>query len=148
MWINMLTIKCTILHCNIIWGSGLEIGGDYTHYTSNNNQRLYANYQDGNQSSFSMVGGQKIDRYSIYADRKQSLPKGWNLGYGVSYRFAKDIDFQTYDKVTGNIQTQNTYSNLREQTTSFYVSLSKKLYNRYVFIRFRYGRILYDWQLS
>ena len=72
-----------------------------------------------------MVGGQKIDRYSIYADRKQSLPKRWNLGYGVSYRFAKDIDFQTYDKVTGNIQTQNTYSNLREQTTSFYVSLSK-----------------------
>lgn len=67
----------------------------------------------------------KIDRYSIYADRKQSLPKRWNLGYGVSYRFAKDIDFQTYDKVTGNIQTQNTYSNLREQTTSFYVSLSK-----------------------
>ena len=106
-------------------GFGIEIGGDYTHYTSNNNQRLYANYQDGNQSSFSMVGGQKIDRYSIYADRKQSLPKRWNLGYGVSYRFAKDIDFQTYDKVTGNIQTQNTYSNLREQTTSFYVSLSK-----------------------
>lgn len=106
-------------------GFGLEIGGDYTHYTSNNNQRLYANYQDENQSSFSMVGGQKIDRYSIYADRKQSLPKGWNLGYGVSYRFTKDIDFQTYDKVTGNIQTQNTYSNLREQTTSFYVSLSK-----------------------
>lgn len=106
-------------------GFGIEIGGDYTHYTSNNNQRLYANYQDGNQSCFSMVGGQKIDRYSIYADRKQSLPKRWNLGYGVSYRFAKDIDFQTYDKVTGNIQTQNTYSNLREQTTSFYVSLSK-----------------------
>ena len=104
-------------------GFGIEIGGDYTHYTSNNNQRLYANYQDGNQSCFSMVGGQKIDRYSIYADRKQSLPKRWNLGYGVSYRFAKDIDFQTYDKVTGNIQTQNTYSNLREQTTSFYVSL-------------------------
>lgn len=72
-----------------------------------------------------MVGGQKIDRYSIYADQKQSLSKGWNLGYGISYRFAKDLDFQTYDKVTGNIQTQNTYSNLREQTTSFYVSLSK-----------------------
>ena len=106
-------------------GFGLEIGGDYTHYTSNNNQRLYANYQNGSQSSFFMVGGQRIDRYSIYADQKQSLPKGWNLGYGVSYRFAKDIDFQTYDKVTGNIQTQNTYSNLREQTTSFYVSLSK-----------------------
>ena len=106
-------------------GFGLDIGGDYTYYTSNNTQRLYADYQDGSQSSFSMIGGQKIDRYSIYADQKQSLSKGWNLGYGISYRFAKDLDFQTYDKVTGNIQTQNTYSNLREQTTSFYVSLSK-----------------------
>lgn len=106
-------------------GFGLDIGGDYTYYTSNNAQRLYADYQGGSQSSFSMVGGQKIDRYSIYADQKQSLSKGWNLGYGISYRFAKDFDFQTYDKVTGNIQTQNTYSNLREQTTSFYVSLSK-----------------------
>lgn len=106
-------------------GFGLDIGGDYTYYTSNNAQRLYADYQDGSQSSFSMVGGQKIDRYSIYADQKQSLSKGWNLGYGISYRFAKDLDFQTYDKVTGNIQTQNTYSNLREQTTNFYVSLSK-----------------------
>ena len=106
-------------------GFGLEIGGDYTYYTSNNNQCLHTDYQNGNQSSFSMVGGQKIDRYSIYVDGKHSLSKGWNLGYGVSYRFAKDLDFQTYDKVTGDIQTQNTYSNLREQTASFYVSLSK-----------------------
>lgn len=106
-------------------GSGLEIGGDYTYYTSNNNQCLHTDYQNGNQSSFSMVGGQKIDRYSIYVDGKHSLSKGWNLGYGVSYRFAKDLDFQTYDKVTGDIQTQNIYSNLREQTASFYVSLSK-----------------------
>lgn len=106
-------------------GCGLDIGGDYTHYTSNNNQKLYANYQNGDQSSFSMIGEQRIDRYSIYADQKQSLSKGWNLGYGASYRFAKDRDYQTYDKVEGNIQTQNTYSDLKEQTTSFYVSLNK-----------------------
>ena len=54
-------------------GFGLDIGGDYTYYTSNNAQRLYADYQDGSQSSFSMVGGQKIDRYSIYADQKQCV---------------------------------------------------------------------------
>lgn len=104
---------------------GLDLGGDYTHYTSNNNQKLYANYQDESQSNFSMIGGQRIDRYSIYVDQKQSLSKDWNLGYGASYRFAKDRDFQTYNEVTGNIQTQNTYSNLKEQTTSFYISLNK-----------------------
>lgn len=106
-------------------GFGLEIGGDYTHYISGNNQRLFAEYQNGNQSGFSMIGEQKIDRYSIYADQKQSLSKGWNLGYGASYRFAKDRDFQTYHEVTGEIHTQDTYSNLQEQTTNFYVSLSK-----------------------
>lgn len=106
-------------------GFGLEIGGDYTHYKSDNHQSLYADYQDGRQSSFSMVGGQRIDRYSIYADQKHSLSKGWSLGYGVSYRFAKDRDFQTYDKVVGDIHTQNMYSDLKEQTTNFYVSLSK-----------------------
>ena len=106
-------------------GFGFEIGGDYTHYTSDNHQSLYADYQDGRQSSFSMVGGQRIDRYSIYADQKHSLSKGWSLGYGASYRFAKDRDFQTYDKVVGDIHTQNMYSDLKEQTANFYVSLSK-----------------------
>ena len=106
-------------------GFGFEIGGDYTHCTSDNHQSLYADYQDGRQSSFSMVGGQRIDRYSIYADQKHSLSKGWSLGYGASYRFAKDLDFQTYDKVVGDIHTQNMYSDLKEQTTNFYVSLSK-----------------------
>lgn len=87
-------------------GPGLDIGGEYTHYTSDNHQSLFAVYQDSSQSSFSMTGGQKIDRYSIYADRKHQLSKGWNLGYGASYRFAKDRNFQTYDQVTGGKSTQ------------------------------------------
>ncbi|WP_455584391.1 TonB-dependent receptor domain-containing protein [Bacteroides sp.] len=106
-------------------GFGLDIGGDYTHYTSDNNQSLYADYQDGSRNSFLMMGGQKIERYSIYADQEHRLSGDWDLGYGVSYRFAKDRDFQTYDQVTGDIQTQNTSSDLKEQTTDFYVSLSK-----------------------
>ena len=72
-----------------------------------------------------MIGGQRIKGYSIYAVQKHQLAKGWNLGYGASYRFAKDRDFQTYSQVTGSIHTQNMYSNLKEQTTSFYASLSK-----------------------
>lgn len=106
-------------------GFGLTVGGDYTNYVSDNNQSLYANYQDGSQSRFSMIGGQRIDRYSIYADQKHKLPKGWDLGYGASYRLVKDRDFQTYSDVIGNIEPQNMNSNLQEQTTNFYVSLSK-----------------------
>ena len=107
-------------------GFGLDIGGDYTHYVSDNNQTLCTNYpEEGTQSRFALTGGQKIDRYSIYADGKQSLSKGCGLGYGASYRFAWDRDFQTYSQVTGDILTEDTNSDLKEHTAAFYLSLSK-----------------------
>lgn len=40
-------------------GVGFDVGGDYTHYTSDNNQTLLADYADGGQSSFSIIGGQR-----------------------------------------------------------------------------------------
>lgn len=106
-------------------GFGLEIGGDYTHYTSDNDQIFDTEFQNGGRSRFSMTGGQRIERYSVYADQKHQLPKKWSLGYGASYRLAKDRDFQTYGEVSGDIQTQDTNSDLDEQTAGFYVSLSK-----------------------
>ncbi|WP_455673160.1 TonB-dependent receptor domain-containing protein [Phocaeicola sp.] len=110
-------------------GFGLEIGGDYTRYTSDNEQNLNMNYKDNSQSHFNLSAGQKIDRYSIYADQNHPLTKGWTLGYGASYRFANDHDFQIYNEVSGDIQTQNTDSKLKEQTAGFYASASKKYEN-------------------
>lgn len=106
-------------------GFGLEMGGDYTRYTSDNHQSLQTTYQDEGKASFSLIGGQKIDRYSIYADQKHKLSHSWEIGYGVSYRFTKDYDSQIYSDVTGDIKTSNTSANLKEQTTNFYISLSK-----------------------
>ena len=106
---------------------GLDVGGDYTYYCSDNNQRFHTLFQSGEQSSFDMVSGQKINRYSIYADQKHSLAKGWNLGYGASFRLAKDYDYQTYNQVTGNLVAQNIQSDLTEQTTNFYLSIGKSM---------------------
>lgn len=106
-------------------GFGLYVGGDYTYYRSDNNQHLHTLFQSGEQNNFDMVSGQKINRYSIYADQKHPLAKDWNLGYGASFRLAKDCDYQTYNQVTGNISTQNLQSDLTEQTTNFYLSVSK-----------------------
>lgn len=72
-----------------------------------------------------MVSGQKIDSYSVYADQKQALSRGWELGYGTLYRFVRDRDFQAYEQVTGNLQAQDMWSDLKEQTMNFYISLSK-----------------------
>ena len=106
-------------------GIGLEVGGDYTRYTSDNNQTMFTQLSDKNKSSYTLTGGQRIDRYSIYADQKHNLTNNWGIGYGVAYRYAKDFDFQTYNNVTGNIQTENTEAKLNEQTASFYFSLNK-----------------------
>lgn len=104
---------------------GLNIGGDYTYYRSDNNQHLHTLFQSGEQNGFDMVSGQKINRYSIYADQKHPLAKDWNVGYGASFRLAKDYDYQMYNQVTGNLTTQDIQSDLTEQTTNFYLSIGK-----------------------
>ena len=107
-------------------GIGLDIGGDYTRYISNNNQTLFTRLSDKSENSYTLVGGQRINRYSIYADQKHNLTNNWGIGYGASYRYAKDYDFQTYDNVSGNIKSENTDARLNEQTINFYFSLSKR----------------------
>ena len=86
-------------------GIGLDIGGDYTRYISNNNQTMFTRLSDKSENSYTLVGGQRINRYSIYADQKHNLTNNWGIGYGASYRYAKDYDFQTYDNVSGNIKS-------------------------------------------
>lgn len=107
-------------------GIGLDIGGDYTRYISNNNQTMFTRLSDKSENSYTLVGGQRINRYSIYADQKHNLTNNWGIGYGASYRYAKDYDFQTYDNVSGNIKPENTDARLNEQTINFYFSLSKR----------------------
>ena len=106
-------------------GFGLELGGDYTRFTSDNNQSMLNKLTDNSENAYSLAGGQRINRYSVYADQKHSLVNNWGIGYGVSYRYTKNYDFQTYDNVTGNIKPENTDAKLEEQTTNFYFSLSK-----------------------
>ena len=106
-------------------GFGLELGGDYTRFTSDNNQTMLTQLADNSENSYTLTGGQRIDRYSVYADQKHSLANNWGIGYGVSYRYTKNYDFQTYGNVTGDIKPENTDAKLEEQTTNFYLSLSK-----------------------
>lgn len=106
-------------------GFGLDIGGDYTLYTSDNNQKMHTTFESGKKSSFSLIGEQHISRYSIYADEKHNLPQNWTLGYGALFWYARDNDFQKYSYVTGDINTRNTDAITKEHTTNFYASLSK-----------------------
>ncbi len=105
---------------------GLDIGGDYTRYTSDNNQQMHNTLlADYSENRYSLTGGQRIDRYVVYADQKQRLSNNWGINYGASFRYAKDYDFQNYHDVSGNIETEDTEARLNEQTTNFYLSVNK-----------------------
>ena len=55
-------------------GFGLELGGDYTRFTSDNKQTMLTQLTDNSENAYTLTGGQRIDRYSVYADQKHSLP--------------------------------------------------------------------------
>lgn len=106
-------------------GFGLEVGGDYTRYTSDNNQEMGVVLKNGERESYTLNGGQRIDRYNVYADQKHNLNRNWSIGYGASFNYVRDHEFQYYDNVHGDIQTENTESHQDEQTTDFYLSINK-----------------------
>lgn len=106
-------------------GFGLQMGGDYTYYKSRTDQQLDANYTDGSAVSLLMNSGQRIDRYNVYADQNFNLKRSWTFGFGGSYTYANDRDFQVYNKMEGNTQAQDVHSALKEHTVNFYVSVGK-----------------------
>ena len=106
-------------------GFGLNAGGDYTRYTTTTNHKMTAVMEDNTENRFALQGSQKIDSYSMYADQSHDLPDSWKIGYGASFKYVKNYDYQTYSDVTGTIAPKNTDSRLNESTTDFYVSVSK-----------------------
>lgn len=104
---------------------GFTVGGDYTNYHSSAGTSFVNNMESGSQS-FNNVSGQHAERLNFYVDQEHSLKKEWTLGYGASYSNAYVRDWQTYNNVTGDIETANTMASSTEQITDFYVSASKR----------------------
>ncbi len=108
------------------FGFGLDFGADYTRYESDLTQNLDIAYANASTAKIKTASSQEIDRYSIYADRSRNLPEGWTLGYGASYTYARDRDRQTYLENAGDRPVQDSDSDLKEQTTDFYLSIGKQ----------------------
>jgi hypothetical protein len=103
---------------------GLKIGADYTNYHAVNNQYLLS--MIGTEDNhFYIDGGQDVQKISITADQQHPLKRNWTLGYGISYENAHDKDNQYYSDVNGSLPTSNTDTRVTEQTTDFYLSVSK-----------------------
>lgn len=105
-------------------GFGLNIGADYTNYHTTGDQGLISKVGE-KTVSFQLSNGQDIDRLAVTADQTHQLKRNWSIGYGASYSYAHDRDHQQYENVEGISSTNNTQSDLKEQTTDFYVQASK-----------------------
>jgi hypothetical protein len=103
---------------------GLKLGVDYTNYHAVNRQYLQSTIGT-EDNHFDISGGQDIQKISLTADQQHSLKRNWTLGYGLSYENAYDKDNQHYTNVAGSLQTSNTDTKVTEQTTDFYLSVSK-----------------------
>jgi hypothetical protein len=103
---------------------GLKLSADYTNYHAVSHQ--YLNSVIGTEDNhFHINGGQDVSDISITADQEHQLKRNWTLGYGASYRNARDKDKQYYTDIDGALQTENTDTKVTEQTTDFYLSVSK-----------------------
>lgn len=107
-------------------GIGLSVGIDYTHYNSDDRQNLNIDYNNGAIGKIASRSAQTIDRYAIYADQSHSIKNGWTIGYGASYTYSYDRDYQFYDVAETANQAQNTDSKLKEYKTDLYFSASKQ----------------------
>lgn len=111
---------------NSTFGFGLSLGGDFTHYNSDDSQNLEIDYKNGTSGRIAARSSQTIDRYSVYADQSHYVGNGWEIGYGASYVYSFDRDYQCYDVAENVNQTQDTDSRLREHKTDLYFSASKQ----------------------
>ena len=103
---------------------GLKLGADYTSYHAVNRQYLQSTIGT-EDNHFYINGGQDVQKMSFTADQQHSLKRNWTLGYGLSYENAYDKDNQYYTDVAGSLPTSNTDTKVTEQTTDFYLSVSK-----------------------
>lgn len=106
-------------------GFGLQLGGDYTYYKTHDEQSLAVDYASGKTTSLQVYAGQRVDRYKLFVDQSFKLRRNWNLGFGGSYTYVYDRDYQFYGNVEGQLDTPNTNTFQKEHTADFYVSVGK-----------------------
>ncbi|MFI3321579.1 MAG: outer membrane beta-barrel protein [Rikenellaceae bacterium] len=107
--------------------SGFDIGADYTSYKNSSSGYLGNLYSDDTWSSFDIKSGQNVERLNFYTDMSHTLDKGWSIDYGAKATWAEDKDYQYYSAVTGDVETFDTDSRLREVSTELYSGFSKNL---------------------
>ncbi len=100
---------------------GLDIGADYSSYKSQTNTFLRNLFADGTESSFTTKAGQRISRLNVFADMNHQIGGRWGLNYGFKGSWAKDRDYQYYDNVEGDVNTNDTDGHLTEWNAIAYI---------------------------
>lgn len=106
---------------------GMKAGVEFTYYRSPSTQLLHSKLNDI-ELDFLSDDCQRINRWKMFLAEEQSIGKGWEINYGLSYVTSIDNSYQYYfDPENGELQQgdKNMRSRRREQTLNIYAGFNK-----------------------
>ena len=107
-------------------GKGLNLGVDYTYYNSPSTQNFTSTTSTNETNNFLADAEQTINRWKIYVGKTHSFKNKWEINYGFDVSLADDKNSQVYhDSGSNDMSSQNTSSNLKEQTYNLYAGFEK-----------------------
>lgn len=108
---------------------GLKSGAEYTRFTNDGTQMMQHIEEQQNTDVRAYQMNQQINRANLFADMDHSLPKGWQLSYGIKYDYAQNKNTQIYeDKAHGGEGNYRNMSETKEHITNAHVGLGKSFF--------------------
>ena len=106
---------------------GLQLGASYTNYQEPSTQNLDGQLNEMSRNLY-VDSRQKVSKWLFTADQTHSLPKGWELNYGVKAQFTNNNSYQTtFNADHQPLPDATSYVNYNERILNAYAGFSKQI---------------------
>ena len=106
---------------------GLQLGASYTNYQEPSTQNLDGQLNEMSRNLY-VDSRQEVSKWLFTADQTHSLPKGWELNYGVKAQFTNNNSYQTtFNADHQPLPDATSYVNYNERILNAYAGFSKQI---------------------
>ena len=106
---------------------GLQLGASYTNYQEPSTQNLNGQLNEMSRNLY-VDSRQEVRKWLFTADQTHSLPKGWELNYGVKAQFTNNNSFQTtFNADHQSLPDATSYVDYNERILNAYAGFSKQI---------------------
>ncbi len=120
------------LHLDFNSHSDFRIGADYTIYKEPGTQK-YSEYENNIQiNDYKTKTKQKVDKITLYANHKISLPKDWVIDYGANFSHARNNnDYNHFLSVHESNPDSISLTRQREYSGNIYAGFTKSFTDKF-----------------